>query len=62
MVKTNLKQMMRKEAVLAYFKILRRILGGGTEENHKMFQSVLSVLGLDPNRTFQILDGSTRQE
>jgi hypothetical protein len=47
--------MMRKEAVLAYFKILYRILGGGTEENHQIFKSVLSVHGLNHNRAPRIL-------
>ena len=47
--------MMRKEAVLAYFKILYRILGGGTGENHQIFQSVLSVHGLNHNQAPRIL-------
>jgi hypothetical protein len=47
--------MMRKEGVLDYFKVLHMILGRGTEENHKIFQSELLVLGLDSNRAPCIL-------
>jgi hypothetical protein len=55
MVKTNWKDIMRKEVVLDYFKVLHMISGGGIEENHKIFQSVLSVRGLDSNRSPCIL-------
>ena len=45
---------MWKEAVVAYFKVLHKLLCGGTEENHKIFQSGLSIHGLDPNRASRI--------
>jgi hypothetical protein len=55
MVKTNWKEMMRKVTILAYFKALYRILDGGAEENHQIFQSVLSVHGLNHNRALRIV-------
>jgi hypothetical protein len=50
----NWKEKMWKEAVVAYFKVLHKLLCGGTEENHKIFQSGLSIHGLDPNRASRI--------
>jgi len=47
--------MMPREVVLDYFNVLHVILGGGIEENHKIFQSVFSVHGLDPIRVPHIL-------
>jgi hypothetical protein len=46
----NWKGRLWKEAVVAYFKVLYRLLCEGTEQNHKIFRSGLSVHGLDPNR------------
>jgi hypothetical protein len=46
---------MRNEGILASFNVLYRILDVRIEENHQIFQSVLSVHGLNHNLAPRVL-------